>query len=50
MRRNTRLKNKTEIVEELKSKNNTSVSMIQKKYKVGFKLAVEVYKELTEKQ
>lgn len=45
-----KLKNKVEIVEELRSKKNVSVSMIQKEYKVGFKLAAEIYKELVEKQ
>ena len=50
MRRNMKLKNRAEIAEELRFKKNVSVSMIQKEYKVGFKLAAKIYKELVEKR
>ena len=38
--------NKEEIINDLKSRKRISISMIQKKYKAGFKLALEIYKEL----
>lgn len=41
---------KKRIVRELKNKKNVSVSFIQTRYKIGFKMAVDIYKELTKKR